>query len=110
MEVLEELSLDELARFVQRYHPGLAQLPYCVLRKMLVEYRETTLIYRREGQLEYFAIYQEWPDFLNFFAVGGKRSYFGIMWHILHNKFMLPAKPFGFYDELRMEGRILCQH
>ena len=33
---------------------------------------------------------------------------FRIMWRVLHNKELLPTKPFGFFDELRMEGRFLC--
>lgn len=109
MEVLNELKVSELTHFVREHHSGLVQLPTVSLRAMLTKYMNTTLIFRVNDQLVYFAIYQEWPDFLNFFAIGGKWSYSRIMWHILHHKFMLPNKPFGFFDEQRMEGRFVCQ-
>ncbi len=110
MIAVEESVFTELARFVREYHPGLAQLPRETLLVMLWKYQKTTLVYREGGQIIYFAVYQEWPNFLNFVAIGGVWNYFKIMWHILHNRDRLPAKALGFFDELRMEGRIICQY
>lgn len=110
MVAVKESTFMELATFARAYHPGLSQLPRETLLGMLWKYRESTLVYREESQIIYFAVYQVWPNHLNFIAIGGVWNYFKIMWHILHNKYMLPAKPFGFYDELRMEGRILCPY
>ena len=75
---------------------------------MFEKYRKTTLVYKSNGQMKGFAIYQEWPEFLNFLAIVGDKGLFRIMWRVLHNKELLPTKPFGFFDELRMEGRFLC--
>lgn len=111
MKVSEELELTELTHFAVKHHPGFAQVPEVCVRANLLTYYRTgaILIFRVNDQLEYFAIYQEWPTFLNFLALVGKRSLFRIMWHILHNRDILPNKPIGFFDELRMEGRVLWQ-
>ncbi len=102
-------EIRELIDFAIIYHPAFAQISKISARAVFDMYKKTTLIYRTNGQIKGFVIYQEWPKFLNFLAIAGENGLFQVMWWILHNKKLLPDKPFGYFDELRMKGRFLCQ-
>lgn len=101
-------EIDNLVDFAIKHHPGFALLSKDLAKKIFETYEKTILVYKPNGQIRGFALYQEWPDCLNCLAIAGDKGLFRMMWWILHNKDLLPNKPFVFFDELRMEGRILC--
>ena len=96
--------IDKLIKFAQKYHPGFEGMPESSIRRMFEVYKDTTLIYEVAGEIRGFAVYQEWPDRLNFIAIAGDG---GSTLQAVNIMFAgtekLPAKPFCFFDEKSME-------
>lgn len=105
--------IEQLIELAQK-HPGFKELSEYGLRVMFETYKESTLIHKVDDTVLAFAIYQEWPDRLNFIAVvgsSGDRSE--------NIKFLLkmlsrenrpsPEKMVCYFDELTMELKILCR-
>ena len=99
--------IDELIKFAKR-HPGLAEISERGLRTLFETYKKTTLIYRPNGEIKGFAVYQEWPDCLNFIVMAGDGDIFANLSRIRGFIDSLPKKPIVFFDEKKMELRTLC--
>ena len=101
--------IDELIKLAVR-HPGLMEISDFGLRVMFETYKDSTLIYKVNGEIRAFAIYQEWPDRLNFIAVVGSsdnkaeniKSLLKIRGNISSEKMIC------YFDEKKMELKVLC--
>jgi len=102
-------QVEELVRFAKR-HPGFAEVSNFGLRSLFVAYEKTTLISRSNGEIEFVAIYQDWPDCRNFIAVIGKDDRKTNLKNMLVSLKQLPKKKSVFFDENKMELRTLCRH
>lgn len=98
---------EELVKFAQENYPEFAYVPLDVLHRWFETYKDTTIIDRDlSGEISGFAIYQIWPDFLNFIVVCGKRDVYGNtdrLLTIFREKF--PNEKIAWFDEKRMEAR-----
>jgi len=96
-----------------RNHPGFKELSEYSLRVMFETYKETTLIHKTNGEVKAFAIYQEWPEHLNFIAVCGSsadkseniRSLLALRSYIPISTI---EKTVCYFDEMTMELKVLC--
>lgn len=102
--------IDELIKLAKK-HPGFKEVSDYGLRVMFETYRDTTLIHTVNDEIKSFAIYQEWPDRLNFIAVVGSSDD-----KAENLKFLLKIrglieseKMVCYFDETRMELKILCR-
>ena len=103
------IMIDELIKLAKK-HPGFKEISDFGLRVMFETYKDTTLIHRDNGEVKAFAIYQEWPDRLNFIAVVGVSD------NRLENLCSLlkmrddkpPEKMVCYFDETKMELKTLC--
>lgn len=103
---------EELVKFAQENYPEFAYVSVSVLHRWFETYRDTMIIDRDEnGEISGFAIYQIWPDFLNFIVVCGKLDIFSNTDRLLticREKF--PNEKIAWFDEKRMEARFIkCQ-
>jgi len=102
--------IDELIKLAKK-HPGFREITDYGLRVMFETYKDSMIIQRDNGEIKAFAIYQEWPDRLNFIAVVGSsgdraenvKSLLEIRGSIDSEKMIC------LFDESRMELKILCQ-
>ena len=104
--------VDKLIEFAKQYHPAFAEMPESILRKMFETYQNTTLINFVDGKIRGFALYQEWPDCLNFICIAGDRTKTENLFFFLNEakEFVekLPNKKIVFFDEEKMELKTLC--
>ncbi len=105
-------KIDQLIKLARK-HPGFKELSEFGLRVMFETYKETTLIYEDNGEIKAFAVYQEWPDRLNFIAVvgsSGDRSdnIRNLLKMLNRENRPSPEKMVCFFDELKMELKVLC--
>lgn len=102
--------IDELIHLAKK-HPGYREITDHGLRVMFETYRETTLIYCVDDEIKAFAIYQEWPDRLNFIAVVGSSDdrLENIRFLLKIRGFIAPDKMVCYFDESTMELKILCR-
>jgi len=98
-------KLDELVKFCQKHYPNFKDIPEEFVRKLFETYRNTTLIYTN-GQIQGFALYQEWPDCLNFIMIclpfGTKKENLKV---ILSGRYLLPDKKIVWWDEKEMKAK-----
>ena len=102
--------IDELIKFARAHHPGFKDMPDKTLRALFETYRKTTLVWRENGTIHGFAIYQEWPDRLNVICIAGIGGRTENLKAILRGRKQLPRKTICWYDEDSMELKILCRH
>ncbi len=102
------VMIDKLIQFARTHHAGFEGMPDKQLRVMFEKYAASTLIWRDAGEIKGFAIYQEWPDRLNFIAIAGKGSRSENLKAILAGRHDLPRKMICYFDEEKMELKI-CQ-
>lgn len=100
--------VDELIKFARAHHPGFEGLPEKTMRALFETYKKTTLVWRENGAVRGFAIYQEWPDLLNIIAIAGIGSKLENLKAILRGRKQLPQKMICWFDESSMELKILC--
>ena len=99
--------LNELVKFAKENHPEFAPLPNVYLEKWFLVYKNTTLICRVGGKIMGFALYQEWPDRLNFICICGKGNWYENLQRMLAGSDKLPDKPICFFDEKAHKLRII---
>jgi len=103
--------IEQLIKLARK-HPGFRELSEYALRVMFETYKDTTLIHQDNGDIKAFAIYQEWPDCLNFIAVVGssddKSENIKSLLKIRGEIPALAGKMVCYFDEVRMELKILC--
>ena len=107
------IMIDELIKLAKK-HPGFKELSDYGLRVMFETYKNSTLIYRDNGEIKAFAVYQEWPDCLNFIAVvgasGDKSDNIRYLLRMLgRNNRPSPEKKVCYFDEIKMELKVLCR-
>jgi len=101
--------VDELIKFARAHYPAFAGMPDETLRALFETYKETTLVWQKNGKVRGFAIYQEWPDRLNIIAIAGIGSPLENVKAILKGRKQLPQKMICYFDETKMELKILCR-
>jgi len=101
--------IDELIKFARAHHIGFKGMPDRTLRALFETYKKTTLVWRENGEVRGFAIYQEWPDRLNFIVMAGIGSRIENAKAILRGRKQLPRKTICYFDEDSMELKILCR-
>lgn len=107
---MAEEIVDKLIAFAKQHHPVFADVPVIALRKMFETYQKTTLVYRVDREIRGFAIYQEWPNCLNFITIVGKsKDRLKNLKTMLAGRNQLPVKKIVFFDENKMELKILCR-
>jgi hypothetical protein len=100
--------IDKLIEFAKQCHPTFAEMPENMMRRMFEVYQNTILIYKVDDEIRGFAIYQEWPDCLNFICIAGKSDNRAEnLKAMLAGRNQLPPKKFVFFDEEKMELRCL---
>ncbi len=104
--------IEQLIKLAHK-HPGFKELSECALRVMFETYKDTTLIHKTNGELKAFAIYQEWPEHLNFIAVCGSSADKGEnIRSLLALRRYIPVstidKTVCYFDEKKMELKVLC--
>lgn len=105
--------IDQLIKLARK-HPGFKELSEYALRVMFETYKDTTLIHRENGEIKAFAIYQDWPDRLNFIAVvGSSDDKSENIKSLLKIRKYIPIstidKIICYFDETKMELKILCR-
>lgn len=103
-------EIEEIIELAKR-HPGFREISDYGLRVMFETYKNTTLIQKNgDGKIAAFAIYQEWPDCLNFIAIVGASGDRGENVKTLLKIYRaLPKKKICYFDESRMELKTLCR-
>jgi len=99
---------DKLIEFAKQHYQGFAGMPDLALQRMFEVYKETTLIYQHGSEIRGFAIYQEWPECLNFIAIVGIGDKIENLKAMLVGRHKLPNKKIVFFDEEKMELRTVC--
>ena len=101
--------IDQLIKLAKK-HPGFKEISDYGLRVMFETYKDTTLIHRENGEIKAFAIYQEWPDRLYFFAVvGASDDRSENIESLLKIRGEIPSgKKVCYFDETKMELKVLC--
>ena len=102
--------IEQLIKLAKK-HPGFREISDFGLRVMFETYKDSTLIHRDNGEIKAFAVYQDWPDCLNFIAVVGasddKSENIKSLLRIRDN---LPLeKMVCYFDETKMELKVLCR-
>ena len=104
------IMIDELIKLAKK-HPGFKEISEFGLRVMFETYKSTTLIHRDNGEVKAFAIYQAWPDRLNFIAVvGTSDDKSENIKSLLKIRGIIPSsqKMVCYFDETKMELKTLC--
>ncbi len=106
------IMIDELIKLAKK-HPGFKEVSDFGLRVMFETYKDSLLIHRHNGEIKAFAVYQEWPECLNFIAVvgasGDKSDNIKYLLKMLSRENRpLPEKMVCYFDEIKMELKILC--
>lgn len=104
------IMIDELIELAQK-HPGFREISEFGLRTLFETYKDSTIINCDDnGKINAFAVYQEWPDRLNFIAVVGASDS-----RAENIKFLLKIrgninseKMICYFDETKMELKVLC--
>ncbi len=103
-------KIDQLIKLARK-HPGFKEISKFGLRVMFETYKDSMLIYRDNGEIKAFAIYQDWPDRLYFFAVVGasddKSENIKSLLKI-RGQIPTPKKMVCYFDEVKMELKVLC--
>ncbi|MBA7518471.1 hypothetical protein ES705_10541 [subsurface metagenome] len=101
--------IDELIKLAKK-HPGFREISDYGLRVMFETYKDSTLIYSDNGEIKAFAVYQDWPDCLNFIAVvGASDDKSENIKSLLKIRDSLPSeKMVCYFDEIKMELKVLC--
>ncbi|MBW8003344.1 MAG: hypothetical protein FVQ80_15245 [Planctomycetes bacterium] len=104
--------IEELIKFAKQYHEGFSEVPDAFLRRMFETYKDTTLVNSVDGEICGFGIYQEWPDLLNFICMVGnpEGDVFKNIIALMDARCKIPDKKIVFFDETKMELKILCPH
>ena len=99
---------DELVKFAQEYYPEFASVPLVVLQKWFETYKGTTIIDRdSNGEIAGFAIYQIWPDFLNFIIICGREGEGNLDRILTVYRERFAGQKLAWFDEKRMEARFI---
>jgi len=61
------------------------------------------------GEIKGFALYQEWPELLNFICIVGIGSKLENLRAILRGRQVLSSKKICYFDEETMELKTLCR-
>ena len=101
--------VDKLIKFARAHHPGFEGMSKETMRALFETYKETTLVWQENGEIRGFAIYQEWPDRLNVIAIAGIGSRAENLKMMLKCRKQVPRKMICWFDETKMELKILCQ-
>ena len=99
--------IDELIKLAKK-HPGFKEISDLGLRFFFETYKNSILVHRDNGEIKAFAVYQEWPDCLNFIAVVGNGNRLENVADMLKSIEYLPKKKICFFDEAKMELKVLC--
>lgn len=101
--------IDDLIHLAKK-HPGFREITDYGLRVMFETYRDTTLIYSVDDEIKAFAIYQEWPDRLNFIAVVGSSEdrFENVKFLLKIRGYIASDKMVCYFDESTMELKVLC--
>lgn len=102
--------IDQLIELAKK-HPGFREISDFGLQVMFETYKDSTLIHRDNGEIKAFAIYQDWPDRLNFIAVvGASGDKSENIKSLLKIRGIIPSpeKMICYFDEVNMELKILC--
>jgi len=104
--------LQDIIEFAQKHYPKFDKMPVDLIQTIFETYKNSTCVFRNNrGFIRGFAVYQEWPDVLNFIMIclpfGSKHKN---LKNILSGRSLLPNKKIVWFDEERMEGRGLCHH
>lgn len=99
---------DELVAFAKKFYPAYEEMPGSILRTIFEKYKGTTIICRNDqGEIQGFAVYQEWPSILNFILICGRAGHVDAnLRAMLLGRHHLPRKPIAYFDETKMKLRI----
>lgn len=101
--------IDKLIEYAQESHPAYLNMPATTLRVMFETYKNSILVWQPNGEICGFAIYQEWPDCLNFIAIAGSSSREENLKAMLAGRHNLPNKKICYFDEQKMKVVTICQ-
>lgn len=101
--------IDELVKFTKENYPGFKDAPDRLIESLFETYKNTTLVYEKNGEIRGVAIYQEWPDCLNFILICGIGSRVESLNVMLEGQQLLPKKRIVFFDEQTMRLKELWQ-
>jgi len=100
--------IDELVKFAQENYPEFASVPLAVLYKWFDTYKGTTVIDRdSNGEIAGFAIYQIWPDFLNFIIICGREGSGNLEKILAGARERFAGQKIAWFDEEKMEARFI---
>jgi len=85
-------------------------LPEKTLRALFETYQKTTLVWREDGRIRGFVLWQEWPDLLNIICIAGDGTKTENLKMMLRGSRQMPQKKICYFDEETMELRTLCRH
>lgn len=101
--------LDELIEFAKQHYPGFTDLPEQFVRALFETYKDTTLVQQNAaGEIQGFAVYQDWPELMNFILICGIGTR-------AENVKMISAwarnftKKIVWFDESTMELKEICR-
>lgn len=93
-----------LVEFAKANHPGFSGVSNEHLETLFSTYKNTTLIEIGDnGIIKGIAVYQEWPDRLNFLAIACMGTRTENLFFMLKVRKCVPEKPICFFDEEKME-------
>jgi len=103
--------IEQLIKLAKK-HPGFKEISDFGLRVMFETYKDTTLVHKDNGEIKAFALYQDWPDCLNFIAVvGASDDKSENIKSLLKIREKIPSKAgkmVCYFDEVNMELKVLC--
>jgi len=104
-EKFNEDMLYRLIDFAQRYYPEWVEMPEKFIHKIFKTYKDSIYVYK-DGRIQGFVVYQEWPDALNFIMIclpfNDERTNLKL---ILQGRHLLPKKKIVWFDEKEMKGK-----
>jgi hypothetical protein len=100
--------INKLIEFAKQHHSSFVEMPEAMMRKMFELYEDTILIYKVNDEIRGFALYQEWPDCLNFICIVGQSdNREENLKAMLLGRHKLPAKKIVYYDEAQKSLRTI---
>jgi len=99
-------DLKGLIEFSRENYPNFKEMPEKLISKIFETYKETTHLFYIDGKIKGFALYQEWPNCLNFLMMclpfGTERENLRVL---LGGRHLLPRKKIVWFDETEMKAR-----
>lgn len=102
---VEDSDMFELVRLAKNGYPNLAHLSEDYIRSFFEKYKKTALVFIQKTEIKGFAVYQEWPDALNFILICLPFSKERNLRVILQGRKIVPNKKIVWFDDKKMEAR-----